>query len=190
MTKDRENDIRFHDKTENDLRMAEVISDYHELSSSLMKLIVDSIEKIKGLENKNIEIDEVINKLRIILNQEQRTLSEKGKPRYYYELLNKKFDIKEIIKVQRKDDKHTISDKIFDFSSKTISNLLREGEKDTLNKIIENEIKESNGNKSILNELEKFIEDIKEEKIDSEENQYLIQLTEEKLNELRQLKSK
>ena len=190
MTKDRENDIRFHDKTENDLRMAEVISDYHELSSSLMKLIVDSIEKIKGFENKNIEIDEVINKLRIILNQEQRTLSEKGKPRYYYELLNKKFDIKEIIKVQRKDDKHTISDKIFDFSSKTISNLLREGEKDTLNKIIENEIKESNGNKTILNELEKFIEDIKEEKIDSEENRYLIQLTEEKVNELLQVKSK
>ncbi len=187
MTKDRENDIRFHDKTENDIRMAQVISDYHELSSSLMNLIVDSIEKMKSIENKNKEIDEFINNLRVILNQEQRTLSEKGKPRYYYELLSKKFDVKEVIKVQRKDDKHTISDKIYDFSSITVSNLLREGEKDTLNKIIENAL-ETNKNKSILSDLEKFIEDIKEEKMESEENQYLIQLAQEELKELRQSK--
>ena len=185
MTKDRENDIRFHDKTENDIRMAQVISDYHELSSSLMNLIVGSIEKMKGFENKNNEIDEFINNLRVILNKEQRTLSEKGTLRYYYELLSKKFDVKEVIKVQRKDDKHTISDKIYDFSSITISNLLREGEKDTLNKIIENAL-ETNKNKSVLSDLEKFIEDIKEEKIESEENQYIIQLAQEEIKELRQ----
>ena len=48
---------------------------------------------------------------------------------------------------------------------------------------------ENKGNKNALNELQKFIEDIKDEKIESEENQYLIQLAEEKLNEL-QSKSK
>ena len=96
-----------------------------------------------------------------------------------------KFDVKEVIKVQRKDDKHTISDKIYDFSSITISNLLREGEKDTLNKIIENAL-ETNKNKSVLSDLEKFIEDIKEEKIESEENQYIIQLAQEEIKELRQ----
>jgi hypothetical protein len=61
--------------------------------------------------------------------------------------------------------------------------LLREGEKDTLNELIEKEIK-NKGNKNALNELQKFIEDIKDEKIESEENQYLIQLAKEKLNEL------
>ena len=68
----------------------------------------------------------------------------------------------------------------YDFSSITILNLLREGEKDTLNELIEKEI-ENKGNKNALNELQKFIEDIKDEKIESEENQYLIQLAKEKL---------
>ena len=125
----------------------------------------------------------IIKKFKIILNQEQRTSSHTGNPRYYYDLLKKKFDVEEVIKVQRKDDKHTISDKIFDFSSITILNLLREGEKDTLNELIEKEI-ENKGNKIALNELQKFIEDIKDEKIESEENQYLIQLAKGKLNEL------
>ena len=183
MTKDRENDIRFHDKTEYDIRMAQIVSDYHELAKSLLDLVVDSIKKIKKIGDKNDDIHELKRNLKVILNQEQRTSSHKGNPRYYYDLLKKKFDVEEVIKVQRKDDKHTISDKIFDFSSITILNLLREGEKDTLNELIEKEI-ENKGNKNALNELQKFIEDIKDEKIESEENQYLIQLAEEKLNEL------
>ena len=67
--------------------------------------------------------------------------------------------------------------------------MIREGEKDTLNELMKNEI-ENKGNKTALNEFEKFIRDIKDEKIESEENQYIIQLAEEKLNELRQSKSK
>ena len=183
MTKDRENDIRFHDKTEYDIRMAQIISDYHELAKSLLDSVVDSIKKIKKIGDKNDDIHELKRNLKVILNQEQRTSSHKGNPRYYYDLLKKKFDVEEVIKVQRKDDKHTISDKIFDFSSITILNLLREGEKDTLNELIEKEI-ENKGNKNALNELQKFIEDIKDEHIESEENQYLIQLAKEKLNEL------
>ena len=183
MTKDRQNDIRFHDKTEYDIRMAQIVSDYHELAKSLLDSVVDSIKKIKKIGDKNDDIHELKRNLKVILNQEQRTSSHKGNPRYYYDLLKKKFDVEEVIKVQRKDDKHTISDKIFDFSSITILNLLREGEKDTLNELIEKEI-ENKGNKNALNELQKFIEDIKDEKIESEENQYLIQLAKEKLNEL------
>ena len=52
-----------------------------------------------------------------------------------------------------------------------------------MNELIEKEI-ENKGNKNALNELQKFIEDIKDEKIESEENQYLIQLAKGKLNEL------
>lgn len=183
MTKDRENDIRFHDKTEYDIRMTQVVSDYHELGVNLLNLVIDSIKMKKDIGNK----DEIKRKLKALLNRAQRTSSHERKPRYYYDLLKKRFDVDEIIKVQRKDDKHTISDKIFDFSSITISNLIREGEKDTLNELMKNEI-ENKGNKTALNDLEKFIRDTKDEKIESEENQYIIQLAEEKLNELRQSK--
>lgn len=58
-----------------------------------------------------------------------------------------------------------------------------------MNELMQHEI-ENKGNKTALNEFEKFITDIKDEKIESEENQYIIQLAEEKLNELRQSKSK
>lgn len=184
MTKDRENDIRFHDKTEDDIRMAQVVSDYHELAKSLVNLFVDSINKIKENGSNNDDIKELKRNLKAILIQEQRTTSHKQKPRYYYDLLLKKFDVEEVIKVQRKDDKHTISDKIFDFSSITIKNLIREGEKDTMNELIKNEI-ENVGNINVVNELQKFLEDVKDENIESEENKYLIQLTEVKLNDLR-----
>jgi NTE family protein len=189
MTKDRENDIRFHDKTENDIRMTQFVSDYHELAINLFNLVIDSLKKMKEAGNKNDDINNLKKELKDILNQVQRTSSHEGKPRYYYDLLTKKFDVEEVIKVQRKDDKHTISDKIFDFSSITISNLIREGEKDTLNELMQHEI-ENKGNKTALNEFEKFIRDIKDEKIESEENQYIIQLAEEKLNELRKSISK
>jgi hypothetical protein len=65
--------------------------------------------------------------------------------------------------------------------------LIREGEKDTLNELMKNEI-ENKGNNTASDALEKFIQDIKNEKIESEENQYIIQLAEEKLTEIRQSK--
>lgn len=187
MTKDRENDIRFHDKTEIDIRMTQVVSDYHELGVNLLNLVIDSMKMKKEIGNKNDDRNDSKRELKDLLNRAQRTFSHEGKPRYYYDLLKNRFDVGEVIKVQRKDDKHTISDKIFDFSSITISNLIREGEKDTLNELLKNEI-ENNGNRTALNYLEKFIRDIKDEKIESEENQYIIQIAEEKLNELQQSK--
>jgi NTE family protein len=64
-------------------------------------------------------------------------LSRDNQPRYFYDLIGKRFDIMDVLKIQRKDDEHTISDKIFDFSSDTVSNLIKEGEIDAFNEIIE-----------------------------------------------------
>jgi hypothetical protein len=82
----------------------------------------------------------------------------------------------DILKIQRKDDEHTISDKIFDFSFDTISNLIKEGENDAFNEIIEKVI-ENEGKESVLHKLKTFIDDIENEKIESEENQYILELT-------------
>ena len=72
-----------------------------------------------------------------IVNREQRTLTRKNIPRHFYDLISKRFDIIDVLKIQRKDDEHTISDKIYDFSSETVSNLIKEGEKDALQAIVE-----------------------------------------------------
>jgi AAA+ ATPase superfamily predicted ATPase len=103
--------------------------------------------------------------------------------RYFYDLISKRFDITDVLKIQRKDDEHTISDKIFDFSSDTVSNLIEKGEKCAFNEIIAKVI-ENEGKESALIKLKTFIDDIENEKIKSEENQHILKLTKEKLVEL------
>ena len=90
-----------------------------------------------------------------------------------------------MLKIQRKDDEHTISDKIYDFSSETVSNLIKEGEKDALQAILEHEeIVKVSKNKLYKqipkkNQLRKFIEDVK--KINTEDDQYVMQCAKSKL---------
>ena len=62
-------------------------------------------------------------------------MSRDNQPRYFYDLIGKRFDIMDVLKIQRKDDEHTISDKIYDFSPDTVSNLIKEGENDALIKL-------------------------------------------------------
>jgi len=51
-------------------------------------------------------------------------------------LLKGKFDVNEVLRVERKDDVHSISNKWADWSSITIASLLEEGKRDTLAKLI------------------------------------------------------
>lgn len=173
--------LRFHDRTDYDIKIAQDISDYHDFVDLITQLASDAIKEIK---TKN---DEVFNDLRQrfekIINRRQRTLTRDNQPRHFYDLIGKKFDIIDVLKIERKDDEHTISDKIFDFSSDTVLTLIKEGENDALNeiikKIMKNEVKEI-----ALQKLNAFIEDIENEKIESEENHYILKLATEKLVEL------
>jgi NTE family protein len=45
------------------------------------------------------------------------------KPRKYSDILVGQFEIGKVVRVNRKNDENTISDKIFDFSNKTIKHL-------------------------------------------------------------------
>ena len=183
MTKDREKDIRFHDKTDYDIKLAQDISDYHDFVEIMTQLTSDAIKEIKDKDDKIVK--DLKERFTRIINTEQRTRTRDDQPRYFYDLIGKKFDIIDVFKIQRKDDEHTISDKVFDFSSITISNLLREGEKDAFNEIIE-KTRENEGKEKAINKLKTFIDDIENEKIiiESEENLYILELTKEKLVEL------
>lgn len=108
-------------------------------------------------------------------------------PRYFSDLIYKRFDIDEVIKIQRKDDIHTISDKIFDFSSDTILNLIEEGEKDALKEIVKHELEkiDKKGSEQTKKEVEinkhltRFIDDIKMKTTTDDE--YVIQSAENEL---------
>ena len=47
-----------------------------------------------------------------------------------WEIIEGQFEIDEVIRIERRNDPHTISDKIFDFSKGTIHGLLEDGYKD------------------------------------------------------------
>ena len=184
MTKDRENDIKLHDKTEYDLKMGNVVNDYKDFVERMTDLAIELIDKINESVNKINEVDykndlkgyydHKTREVNDILNDITRTTRRKGKERRYWHLLKQRFDLDEKIKIQREDDVDTISDKLFDFSYETIDQLIKKGIGDALKKIFEVE-KEKNDysvNKA-CNELQNMILDIKKE--NTNEDHYLIE---------------
>jgi NTE family protein len=184
MTKDRQNDIRFHDKTDYDIKLAQDVSDYHDFVEDMTKLAYASIKEIRV---QNHAVNGLKKKFEEILNRQQRTLTRVTNPRYFSDLIYKRFDIDEVIKIQRKDDNHTISDKIFDFSSNTILNLIEEGEKDALKEIVKHELEkmDKKGLEQTKKEVEinkhltRFIDDIKMKTTTDDE--YVFQCAENEL---------
>jgi NTE family protein len=123
LTKDRMYDIMGCDKTDYDLKVATIVSDYMDLTLKLIRLAKD----------KRISKDDVIE----ILNKLARSKFRTGKPRMYMDLLKGKFDVNEVLRIERRDDLHSISNKWADWSSMTISELFNEGKKDALTKLID-----------------------------------------------------
>jgi NTE family protein len=166
LTKDRENDIRYHDKTDYDLKLADVVTDYHDFVERVGEVAIEAIE---GVKDKKI-VDELKNKITDILNKKQRTSprADKTRRRLYYELLRKRFDIETTIKIERRDDIDTIANKAFDFSPETISSLIERGIYDTLNTIYEHhkEWDKEWDKKSFPDWLKMYIEEIKKQNIE------------------------
>ena len=93
-------------------------SDYIDLMRALMKVA----------EEHGVKKD-IINNL---LDQNTRYHGEFIKPGRFLDIVEGRFQIDEIIQVNRKNDEHTISNKIFDFSVETIRLLLEVGYNDAL----------------------------------------------------------
>jgi NTE family protein len=183
MTKDRENDIMFHDKTEYDLKIGKVVADYIDFVERMTDLAIESIEKvnesaIKANEKKYKDdlkgyYDDKTKVFNDILSGITKTTKRTGEKRRYWHLLKHRFDLDEKIKIQREDDTDVISDKIFDFSYDTIDQLVKKGIDDALEKIFEVEKEKPNSSvHDACNELQKLIEDIKVQ--NTNEDQYLI----------------
>lgn len=123
------------------------------------KLAINAIEEIKDKKDKDKVVANLKKGFIDILGEKQRTLTRDEKPRYYYDLLQKRFDIEKTIEIQRQDDIHTIANKALDFSFETISNLIEQGIKDTLDKIYQDQ--EEKKHKELFMEwLTQYIENI------------------------------
>jgi NTE family protein len=118
---DREIDIKFHDRTKYDVRLAEVKTDYIEL-----------IEQLESLALKHSEDDEAFKRdYNDLLDNVTKSKTRIGmKPRVYRDLIQGRFDIHKVTYIERVDDGNTIFGKASEFSSKTANQLKEAGYQD------------------------------------------------------------
>ena len=112
----RNNDIIYSDRTHQEENMLLVVSDYIDLVKALLK-----VSKDHGVK------DVIINNL---LNQKTRYHGEFLKARTFLDIIEGRFQIDEIVNINRENDEHTISNKSYDFSVGTIKQLLELGYND------------------------------------------------------------
>ncbi|MBD0360158.1 MAG: hypothetical protein ICV56_05540, partial [Nitrososphaeraceae archaeon] len=117
---DREIDIKFHDRTKNDVKYAQLATDYIEL-----------IEQIRNLGFKHAQNDEDFKKdYDALLNKLTKSKKRTGIRRKYKDLLEGRSDITKVVYVDRSDDGNTVFGKAFEFSSNTVNQLERAGYED------------------------------------------------------------
>lgn len=118
---DREIDIKFHDRTKYDLRLAQIATDYIEFIEALESLALKYSDRDKEFKRD----------YNALLDKVTRSKTRVGmKPRTYRDLVKGRFDIVKAIHVERSDDGNTIFGKASEFTSKTINQLKEEGYQD------------------------------------------------------------
>jgi len=116
---DRKNDLTYHDRTLFDERMAIMVTDYVNIIKKLIKLADDNKIRKDLVEN--------------ILQQQALTRNfMTGKHFTYADLTEYMVSVDLVVRVERKNDIHTISNKTFDFSNATIRQLIKDGYEEAL----------------------------------------------------------
>ena len=115
---DRKNDIIFHDRTAFDENVAVLLSDFIRLAKSLIKLAKENDVSEDALQK--------------IVNEETRAVYlATGKHWRFEDLIKANVDVDFVVRLERKNDSHTISNKTFDFSKTTIQQLIQDGYNET-----------------------------------------------------------
>jgi NTE family protein len=114
----RNNEITFSDRADQEEALLLLASDYIDLVRALIKVA----------EEHGVKEDII----KILLNQKTRYHGKYIKPGRFLDIVEGRFQIDDIIQVNRKNDEHTISNKIFDFSVETIKLLFKLGYNDAL----------------------------------------------------------
>ena len=111
---DRKNDIIYHDRTLFDENIAILLSDFATFVRSLINLAEE-----KGASKEELQ--------KILGDKSRAIYPGTGEQVRYNDLLRGRVDVDFVIRLERKNDSHTISNKIFDFSETTIRQLIQDG---------------------------------------------------------------
>jgi predicted acylesterase/phospholipase RssA len=108
----------FSDKTHYDEQVAEVVTDY-----------IDLAKKLKNLaERSGASKDEIDH----TLAERTHSKNRKGQTRMYKSLLEGRFRVSKVVRIDHRDDGNEVANKIYDYSSKTIESLMKDGYCDAL----------------------------------------------------------
>jgi NTE family protein len=124
---DRELDIRFHDRTNYDVKVASMISDYIILVGQIKNLALRHLSKYgkDGVDAFGKDLDNILNRN----TKSDKRSRDENKKRTYKDIIEGRFDIANLVYIDRKDDGNTIFGKAAEFSSKTINELKEDGRK-------------------------------------------------------------
>ena len=114
----RNNDITFSDRSITEEGYLLLISDYVDLVKQFIDLLIET-----GIKKEKIDS---------ILDSKVRPHGMFSKIRTYRNIVEGRFNITDVIRIERKNDEDTISNKTYDFSSKTINELLKQGYFDSI----------------------------------------------------------
>jgi hypothetical protein len=152
-TVNRKNGLTYQDKTPYDEKVANIVSDYYNLSTKLLNIA----EKLAG------DNDKAKNEIKDILDKKGKSAHRNGVPREYRSLLKDRFDIKKLIRIERSGDPDDISNKWCDSSKKTIDGLIKQGIEDALNTLVD-DIRRSKAGDPI-DHINRFIAAVNDRKI-------------------------
>jgi NTE family protein len=124
---DRKNDILYHDKTEYDQKVALLVTDYIDLAKQIRNIALDHID---GNKENPFQDD-----LKKFLEKNAKSKFRTGEHRKYVDLLKGRFDVNNVVRIERLDDPHTISNKWSDFSSGTINKMIADGYQQALDQL-------------------------------------------------------
>jgi hypothetical protein len=111
-------DISFSDRTHREQEVLLLISDYVDLVRDLIKIAKDNGVKEKLITD--------------LLNKKTDYHGIGFRPRLNKEIVEGRFDIENLYRIERSYDENTISQKVYDFSVGTIQALIKSGYEDAL----------------------------------------------------------
>lgn len=160
----RKTDLILLDKTEYEESVSRMITQYMRITEELLKSFneVDKSNKIKEILDKSIN---------------DNTLNAKGIKKYR-DLLKGNFDINRVMRIERKDDLHTMSYSMADFSARSMNQLLELGKHDALDNLIHSlyhtieNLEDESTDKNTKNILSKHLEKAKESLQNKENYEY------------------
>jgi NTE family protein len=125
----READITYHDRTAHDIKVSQIMADYINMIRELTQVAIDH-----GVSKNIIEK---------FLDTTAQSKHRTGKPRKYRDLIEGQFSIDKIVKIARKNDSNTVSNKTFDFSYDTLAHLRNEGYLDAIDHLNPQDVKDN-----------------------------------------------